>query len=312
MKNLKRITAVALSLVLLFCGCSGKDSASVDTASGNAAQIEFLENAAVSYLGPEGTYTEEAAKLFFGESGSFLPEETVSDAVRQLLDGNCDYAVIPQENTIGGAVYDYIDEFLSHEELSVVGEVELPIRQALLAKEGTQLGDIRTVYSHKQGITQGADWLKSNLPEAEVIPVASTAEGARMVSENGSSDCAAIASTGAARVYGLSVLAENIQMNEDNKTRFYVLSREAPNGSAGERMAFTARGGAEHLPELLGKIEHQGLKLVFIHDRPEKTTLGSYIWLIECEGGDKDAYSAITSDVQLECRYCGAFSLKQG
>lgn len=308
MKSQIRITAVLISLVLLFCGCAGQSGSSGNTVS-EEERLVFPENAAVSYLGPEGTYTEEAAKLFFGENGTLIPEATVSEAVQQLLEGKCDYAVIPQENTIGGAVYDYVDEFLSHEELSVVGEVELPIRQALLVKEGTKPESIRTVYSHKQGITQGADWLKKNLPEAEVIPVSSTAEGARMVSESGSADCAAIASTGAARVYGLSVMAENIQINEDNKTRFYVLSTQAPPKAAADRMVFTACGSAEYLPGLLEKLEKQGLKLVFIHDRPEKTTLGRYIWVIECEGGDHGAFSRISSE-GLELRYCGAFSVK--
>lgn len=305
-----RIMAALISLVMLFCGCTEQGSSSENAVSADETKIVFAENAVISYLGPEGTYTEEAAKLFLGENSTLLPEVTVADAVQQLLDGNCDYTVIPQENTIGGVVYDYVDEFLSHKELSVVGEVELPIRQALLAKEGTLLENIRTVYSHKQGITQGADWLKKNLPDAEVISVSSTAEGAKMVSESGSDDCAAIASAGAARVYGLSVLAENIQMNEDNKTRFYVLSTETPQSSAADRMVFTACGDAKYLPELLGKIEQQGLKLLFIHDRPEKTTLGRYIWLIECEGGDLSSFSQITSDVKLECRYCGAFSVK--
>lgn len=79
-----------------------------------------------------------------------------------------DYAVIPQENTIGGAVIDYVDTLISQNEVSIVGEVELPIRQNLLGREGVELSDIQTVYSHKQGILQGADWLKKNLPQAEV------------------------------------------------------------------------------------------------------------------------------------------------
>lgn len=98
-------------------------------------EIVIAQDAIISYLGPAGTYTEEATKLFFGEDSNTIPQTTVSDAVGQLLDGKCDYAVIPQENTIGGPVYDYVDELLSCHDVHIIGEVEQPIQQALLAKD---------------------------------------------------------------------------------------------------------------------------------------------------------------------------------
>lgn len=305
----KKFISVFLVLAILLSGCAAgrTDKPAIYN---NTTEIVIAKDAVISYLGPAGTYTEEAAKLFFGEDSNTIPQTTVSDAVGQLLDGKCDYAVIPQENTIGGPVYDYIDVFLSHKELSVVGEVELPIRQALLVQDGTQLDNIKTVYSHKQGIAQGMEWLKNNLPEAEVVEVSSTAEGAKMVSESDLGDCAAIASVGAAKVYGLSVFAENIQMNEDNKTRFYVLSTDAPQEEACERMVFIACGEAADLALLLAKTEQCGLKPVYIHDRPEKTVLGRYIWLIECEGGGRSDFEKISSEVKFELQYRGAFSVK--
>ena len=296
---------IFLSFMILLSGCGERK-----TVSDEKAEINIPKNAVISYLGPEGTYTEEAAKQFFGTDSDTRPQTTVADAVDMLLDGNCDYAVIPQENTIGGPVYDYLDEFLAHKELSVVGEIELPIRQALLAKEGASLENIRTVYSHKQGITQGADWLKNNLPSAEVIEVSSTAEGAKMVSKSDSGNYAAIASLGAAKVYGLSVLAENIQMNEDNKTRFYVLSTDTPSKKASDRIVFTACGEAAELPELLCKTEQLGLTPLYIHDRPEKTVMGRYVWLIECEGGGFNEFTEISNGSELELQYRGAFSVK--
>ena len=304
-KKLIKYMPVFMSVMILFSGCEAQK-----TVSDENSEINITQNAVISYLGPEGTYTEEAAKLFFGAESDTRPQKTAADAVDMLLDGNCDYAVIPQENTIGGPVYDYIDEFLSHKELSVVGEVELPIRQALMAKDGVSLDNIDTVYSHKQGIAQGADWLKNNLPDAEIIEVSSTAEGAKMVSESDSDNCAAIASVGAARVYGLSVLAENIQMNEDNKTRFYVLSTDEPQENSSGRMVFTACGEAAELSKLLSKTEKLGLPPLYIHDRPEKTVMGRYIWLIECEGGGFDDFIKIDDDTELELQYRGAFPVK--
>lgn len=264
----------------------------------------------VSYLGPEGTYTEEASQLFFGTDNEFYPLKTVADAVDMMISGETEFAVIPQENTIGGPVYNYVDELLAHEGICIVGEIELPIRQALLAAEGTELTDITVVYSHAQGITQGAAWLEENLPEAEVIEVSSTAEGAKMVSESTEGNCAAIASTGAARVYGIAVLAENIQQNEDNKTRFYVLSDGEPNKEKSDRMVFTAAGDAEHLPALLEAMADNGIVLVSLHDRPEKTEMGRYIYLIECENAGYEEFEKLAAVEGFEFRYYGAFPVK--
>ena len=203
----------ALALLLVLSGCTGAQEVpevpvQIDRAS-----------ATVSYLGPAGTYTEEACGVFFEKQGSYFPYETVQAAVQALAEGETAYCVIPQENTIGGAVIDYVDTLIAQTEVSVVGEVELPITQNLLALPGTPLDQIKTVYSHKQGIAQGKDWLAEHLPEAEVIEVSSTAEGARMVSEDGDASCTAIASVGCADVYGLEILAAGIQNNENNRTR---------------------------------------------------------------------------------------------
>ena len=301
-----RVTAAILMAVLTLTACSSKqEKASVAVSE----SVETYEGA-VSYLGPEGTYTQEATRQFFGTEGDYRPQKTVADAVQQLLGGNCEYAVIPQENTIGGPVYDYVDELLSHENLSIKGEIELPIRQALLGAQGTELQNIKIVYSHKQGITQCKDWLQKNLPNAEVVEVSSTAEGAKMVSESDTGDCAAIASTGAAEVYGLSVLAENIQQNEDNKTRFYVLSTKEAGTGKSDRMVFSAAGEAGDLPKLLATVTKNDLQIVSIHDRPEKTSLGRYVYLIECENGSYNEYEKISSLPEFEFHYFGTFPVR--
>lgn len=307
MKNkILRLTAVILMAVLAMTGCGSKQAEVTVDNSGILATFEGT----VSYLGPEGTYTEEATRQFFGTEGDYLPQKTVHDAILQLLEGNCEYAVIPQENTIGGPVYDYLDELLSHENLTIKGEVELPIRQALLVAQGTELQDIRIVYSHKQGITQGKDWLQKNLPNAEIVEVSSTAEGAKMVSEGDTGDCAAIASVGAAQVYGLSVLSENIQQNEDNKTRFYILSTKEAGTGESDRMVFSATGKAGDLPKLLEAIAKSHLQIISIHDRPEKTTLGRYVYLIECENGSYNEYEKISSLPEFTFYYFGAFPIR--
>ena len=298
------LAAVVMLAAMMMAGCSAQESA--DTIPVN---IDY-DNAVVSYLGPVGTYTEAACGTFFDQKGSYVPYKTVDEAVQALCDGESTYAVIPQENTIGGAVTDYLDTLISRPEVSVVGEVELPIDQNLLVLSGTELSGIKTVYSHKQGIAQGKEWLEQNLPDAEVIEVSSTAEGARMVAEGNDKTCAAIASSGAAAVYDLEILAPNIQNNDKNKTRFYVLSTEQAATAEADRMAFVVTGGADELPDLMDVMEDEDVTLVAIHDRPLKTELGQYSYVIECAGMDYDEYEKLTKDSDFEFRYLGSFSVK--
>ncbi len=180
-------------LPMCFSGCQQTNTNEI-VQSAAPANEQSYSDAKISYLGPEGTYTQEACQNFFDNNSSYIPYTTVPEAVEALTSGESDYAVIPQENTIGGAVVDYVDTLIGTESVSVVGEVELPISQNLLVLPGTELSDIKTVYSHKQGIAQGKEWLSKNLPDAEVIEVSSTAEGAKMVSEGSDKSCAAIAS----------------------------------------------------------------------------------------------------------------------
>ena len=270
-------------------------------------------DAVVSFLGPTGTYTEQAAQLLFPQGAVFQPRETVADAVSDVLEKSADFAVIPQENTIGGPVYDYLDELLTHQELYVVGEVELPIRQALVAPEGASLETIQTVYSYKQGIAQGKDWLQMNLPDAQVIEVSSTAEGARLAAQCTDGTIAAIASTQAAKVYGLQVLAESIQGSDSNVTRFYLVSTQPCFTDAPERMTFSATGPAEALPDLLTAMDAQGLRLITLHDRPAKTILGEYVYLLECSGGGQDEYAQLAEECDgFTLRYLGSYRVTAG
>ena len=297
-KQLSLLLALILCFVLVGCVHTKQPEGSV--------QIDY-DSAIVSYLGPEGTYTQEACGVFFEKQGTYIPYETVNAAVDALVNGESNYAVIPQENTIGGAVIDYVDTLLAHTDVAVVGEVELPINQNLLALPDTEFSDIRIVYSHKQGITQGKEWLEKNLPNAEVIEVSSTAEGARMVSEQQDVSCAAIASAACADLYKLDILAASIQNNDSNKTRFYVLSLDVPATAQAERLAFVAMGDATELPGLMAEMDRQNMTLITIHDRPLKTELGQYFYLIECADSNYTSYLKLTEKSDFIFRYLGSF-----
>ena len=254
----------------------------------------------VSYLGPAGTYTEEAAQFFFQAGETLEPRETVSDAIAALMAGEADYAVIPQENTVGGAVVNYVDALIGAEEAFVAGEVVLPISQTLMGVPGAALSDIRRVCSHAQGLTQSARWRSEHLPNAQTEEMPSTAAAASFVAETGDRTIAAVAAPGAAAMYGLEVLAENVQITDANKTRFYVLSRERLEGEVLTRAVFVITCDASEIDDIILVVHNAGLEMVTLHDRPEGSRLGRYHYVIEVEN------QAGVSDDQIEAVCAGA------
>ena len=289
-------------------GRAGVDS-SGSTWDSAPVSLQIMDNARVSYLGPEGTYTEEATRFFFSD-GNFQPKETVPDAIRDVTEGNADYAVIPQENTLGGAVVNYVDALIAEKNIYVVGEVILPISQTLMGLPEASLEDIKTVCSHAQGIAQSAEWRKEHLPDAAPQEMASTAAAASYVSATGDKTIAAIAAPGAAELYGLSVLAENVQITDANKTRFYVLASSRLKDEAQTHAVFVASCEANRIDDIIVDIHNTGAELVAIHDRPEGSQLGTYNYIIEVENsaGLSDELLA-ELDAIPEVRCLGSFDV---
>lgn len=266
----------------------------------------------VSYLGPAGTYTEEAAQFFFDGGETLNPRETVADAIADVLSGDAEYAVIPQENTVGGAVVNYVDALIGAEDAFVVGEVVLPISQTLMGVPGATLSDIQTVCSHAQGLTQSARWRSEYLPDAATEEMASTAAAASYVAETGDKAVAAVAAPGAAALYGLEVLAENVQITDANKTRFYVLSTQKLEEAGLTRAVFVATCGADWIDDIIVQIHDAGLELVALHDRPEGSALGSYRYVIEAE----DEAGVTAAQLDAVCgmegvRFAGCFNANE-
>ena len=316
--------AATLTLVLgvALAGCSQGGGASGTSSASNAGSASKAEAPAptaevadvttVAYLGPAGTYTEEATKLFFGDNDELMPQTTVADALALVSNGTAAYAVVPRENTLGGPVTDYIDAFLKAEGVSVVGEVVLPIRQTLMGLSGTDLSQVKRVLSHKQGLTQSSAWLDKNLPNAERVEAASTAAAAREVAEGGDTTTVAIAAPGAAGLYGLEVLQANVSQSDANKTRFYVVSHRANELSGYECAVFKANISAGELPGVLEKACSSGSRLVCVHDRPEGSALGTYRYVIELsrDAGFTDDEIARLKEAGLE--YLGRYSRVEG
>ena len=289
---MKRI--VWLLLALLFCA---------------SAFAEGSDAVQVSYLGPEGTYTEEAARFWFTHGEALNPKATVNDAVTDVLSGSADFAVIPQENTLGGAVVNYVDALIAAEDAYVVGEVVLPISQTLMGVPGATIGDIKTVCSHAQGLTQSAGWRSEHLPDAEAVEMSSTAAAASYVAEQGDRTIAAVAAPEAAPLYGLEVLAEDVQVTDANRTRFYVLSTRPLKADGLTRTVFVATCEGSRIDDIIVALRDAGLEIVSLHDRPEGSRLGMYHYVIEAEdqAGITDAQVELVSALE-GVRFAGCFN----
>jgi len=220
----------------------------------------------VAYLGPEGTYTQSAALKHFGDAVTARPLPAVDDIFRDVESGAADYGVVPVENSIGGVVTHTLDA-LVHTKLRICGEVMLPVHHHLLSREAS-LADVRTVYAHPQSFAQTRKWLDSRLTKAEREVVASNGEAARIAAEKGG---AAIAGLPAARLYGLNILASNIEDDPGNTTRFLIIGKQDPTATGADltSLVVTAhRNQPGALFTLLAPLAEGQIDLSRIESRP--------------------------------------------
>lgn len=309
-RTLHSLMIISLMIMSASAGCAGNTDEQESMQDTDLSE-EIITDPRVSYLGPEGTYTEEAAQHFFDEGASFIPKTTVPEAIEDVISGNADYAVIPQENTLGGAVTDYVDALIAEDQIFVIGEVILPISQTLMGVSGSSIEGIQLVCSHAQGITQSEQWRKEHLPEAKTQQMDSTAAAASYVAKTNDKTIAAIAAPGAARLYGLTVLAENVQITDANKTRFYVLSLTKLKGRY-THAVFVAGCSGDRIDDIIVEVHNASLELVTIHDRPEGSALGSYYYILEVEGPDGITDEQIREIETIpEIRYLGSFDVKE-
>ena len=243
----------------------------------------------VAYLGPEGTFSEQAVRKHFGQAIEALPFASVDDAFRRCESGAAQFAVVPVENSSEGAVGRTLD-LLVATPLKICGEIELRIEQNLLSK-AEKVSVIRKIYSHSQSLGQCNSWLAQNLPAVERIPVASNAEAAqRAAREEGA---AAIAGEAAAERYGLKVLARSIEDDPNNTTRFLVLGKLEPGPTGRDRTSLVLsaenKPGAVHA--LLTPLAEHRVSMTRIESRPLRTraSLWEYFFFIDLEGHQKDA-----------------------
>lgn len=240
----------------------------------------------VAFLGPEGTFTQAAALKHFGESVETTALETIDAVFREVAAGAAQYGVVPVENSSEGVVSHTLDMFLQSS-LQICGEVSLPIHHFLLARGGS-LADVRRVYSHSQSLAQCRRWLDTHLPHPERVGVASNAEAARLAAQDPSS--AAIAGEVAGRIYGLDVLAANIEDEPENTTRFLVVGRRPvpPTGRDKTSLLLSALNQPGSLYTLLEPFARCGINMTRIESRPSRRGKWDYVFFVDVEGHAED------------------------
>jgi len=248
------------------------------------AQQEPLK---VAYLGPEGTFTQQAVHRHFGHSVHTLSLAGIDDVFEQVQAGDADFGVVPVENSSQGIVSHTLDMFLLSD-LKICGEIELRVHQNLLTLAKT-VEQIERVYSHEQSLSQCKAWLRAHLPGVELISVGSNSEAARRV--RNAPEAAAIAGRSAAEVYGLPVLFSDIEDHQDNTTRFLVIGRQifAPSGYDKTTLLLSGHEGPGLLHGLLKPFQAHDVNMTRIESRPSRLGKWAYVFFVDVEGHAEDA-----------------------
>jgi len=255
----------------------------------------------IAYLGPEGTFTQQAVYRQFGHSVNAIAQPGIEDVFLSVQGGEADFGVVPVENSTQGVVSNTLDMFM-HSDLKIAAEVELRIHQHLLTQART-LNDIERLYAHQQSLAQCKHWLAAHLDHAELIAVSSNAEAARRV--RNSSDSAAIAGRHAAEVYGLPVLFGNIEDHVDNTTRFLVLGQSLLPASGQDKTTLMVAGHDDPgaLFGLLEPLARHGVNMNRIESRPSRQGRWDYVFFIDVDGHvDHPGLSSAISDLQESAR----------
>jgi prephenate dehydratase len=237
----------------------------------------------VAFQGEVGAYSEIAVYTYFTPSVGIKPCRDLSDVFKSVETGEVDYGVVPVENSLEGSVNQTYDLFLIHD-LKVCGEVIIKIVHCLISHPGTELKDIKTVYSHPQALAQCRRFLERL--NFRVIPTYDTAGSVKMIKEEGLRDTGAIASERAARIYGMSVIARDIGDSPNNYTRFFVLSKsDAPfTGKDKTSIIFSIKSYPGALYNVLGEFATRNINLTKIESRPTKKTPWEYNFYLDFEG----------------------------
>ena len=253
----------------------------------------------VAYLGPEATFTHQAAIRRFGSSLRYAAQKTIGDVFNEVSKNRADYGVVPVENSTEGVVTHTLDMFVDSD-LKIVSQIVLPIQQCLLSN--SRRSQIKKLFAHPQSLAQCRAWVQNNLPRAEIIETSSNARSAELAArEKGT---AAIAGVLAAEKYDVRVLEHDIQDNAANATRFLVLGRQCSPSTGKDRTSimFSLPDRAGSLHRALGPFHRKRINMTRIESRPSKRKAWEYFFFVDCEGHVTDR--KVAGALQLLGDFC--------
>jgi prephenate dehydratase len=271
----------------------------------------------VGYLGPPGTYSEEALRASAPDGVDEVPLPTIYDALMAVHDGDVDRAVVPIENALEGAVSVTLDTLaLDATDVRIVGEVVLPIHHCVVAARELELDSVTRVVSHPQATAQCRHFLRTRLGGAEVVVAPSTSDAVMSVRDS-SEPVVALGSRLAAELYGCEILVADVEDHPDNVTRFVWLAPAAEASTeGGTKTSLVFWGSGDQSPgwlaHALQELAERGVNLTRIESRPRRTSLGHYMFFIDLEGGVAepavaDALETLRGQVE-ELRVLGSYA----
>jgi prephenate dehydratase len=259
--------------------------------------------ARVAFQGERGAFSEDAATKLFGTSIDFAPCVRLKEVFELVMQDKVEFGVVPVENSQAGSINDTYDLLLTYP-LNIFAEVILRVSHYLMALPGEKLEDIRTIYSHPQALAQCADFL--GRLNAEIMPSYDTAGSAKMVKEKKLTNCAAIASKRAADIYGLEILAPEIETSANNYTKFVAISRQK--AKPAQRNKTSLVFGTEHKPgslyRILGIFATRNINLTKLESRPSRIKPWEYVFYADFEGHlDGEVYQEAMRELQRETTF---------
>ena len=269
-----------------------------------------VEGITAAFQGEIGAYSEEAAVHFFGPSVQVKPCESLDDVFKTVEKGEVQFGVVPIENSLEGSISRVYDLLLDSS-LRVCGETEVRVIHCLIASPETRLDLIKRVYSHPQALGQCQAFLKHL--NCELIPTYDTAGSVKMIKEKGITDGAAIASTRAAEIYGMKILAREIEDNPNNFTRFFILGKQdsPPSGNDKTSIVFSVKHKPGALYEFLKKLSSRGINLTKIESRPTRQKPWEYNFYLDFEGHREDKVASRTleelEEISLFVKVLGSY-----
>lgn len=277
----------------------------------------------VGYLGPRGTFTEEALNLYIDEHNlevETIPEHSILALFKGFEMGDFDYIIVPIENSVEGSVTTSLDQLVESQNAVMIAEIILPIHHYLFANDNIEPSQLSDIFSHSQAIAQCQDYLAKNCPNAVIHSTTSTAQAAQEVANlTGERVAGAIGNIALGELYNLRVIDEKINDFQNNSTRFVLLSTSAAKHTGNDKtsIVFSAmKDQPGSLHTVLGEFASRGINLTRISSRPTKSVLGEYLFFIDFLGHKDDPEVKMAlNDIQARSsffKWLGSYPITKG